>query len=260
MEENTNLVTEVTENVETTTEETPKTYTEAEFNDRVNEKVKEVMGSKLARREAKIRKEYDRKYGELVETLKAGTGKESVEEINDTFRDFYQRKGIEFEEKPKYTEQDLKVLAKADAKDIINGGFEEAVEEADRLNELGVENMTAREKAVFVELTNYIKQTETSRELEKNGISKDVYDSDEFKKHAAMFKEDTPISVIYENYSKLQPKKEIKTMGSMKNNASADNGVKEYYSPEEARRFTRKELDENPALFAAIERSMQKWK
>jgi hypothetical protein len=49
-------------------------------------------------------------------------------------------------------------------------------------------------------------------------------------------------------------------MGSMKNTDSADNGIKEYYSPEEARKFTRKELDENPALFNAIRKSMQKWK
>ncbi len=38
-------------------------------------------------------------------------------------------------------------------------------------------------------------------------------------------------------------------MGSMKNNNSADNGVKDFYTPEEARSFTRRELDENPALF-----------
>ena len=54
MFENENLVTEVTENVENTTEETPKTYTEAEF----NAKLDEVLGKKIARKEAKIRKEY----------------------------------------------------------------------------------------------------------------------------------------------------------------------------------------------------------
>ena len=259
MEENTNLVTEVTENVEQTTEETPKTYTEAEFNDAVNTKVKEVMGSKIARREAKIRKEYDRKYGDLVDTLKAGTGKETVEEINDAFKGFYQRKGIELPSKPNYSNQDIEVLARADADEIIRGGFDEVIEEADRLKELGVENMTARDKAVFVALTNHIKEAETSREMAKIGVSEDVYNSKEFKDFASLFKEDTPISVIYDNYNKTQPKKEIKTMGSMKNNTSADNGVKDYYSPEEARRFSKKELDENPALYAAIMKSMQKW-
>ena len=61
---------EVAENVEQTTEETPKMYTQ--------EEVKAMMGKRLARQEARIKKEYDRKYGDLTETLKAGTGKESV--------------------------------------------------------------------------------------------------------------------------------------------------------------------------------------
>ena len=48
-------------------------------------------------------------------------------------------------------------------------------------------------------------------------------------------------------------------MGSMKNSESGDNGVKEFYSVEEARKFSKKELDANPALFKAIEKSMLKW-
>ena len=79
---NENLVTEqVAENVEITTEETPKTYTEAEF----NAKLDEVLGKKIARREAKIRKEYERKYGELEDVLRAGTGKDNVEDMTATF-------------------------------------------------------------------------------------------------------------------------------------------------------------------------------
>ena len=55
MENNENLVpVEGAENVEQTTEQTPK-YTEAEF----NAKLDEVIGKKIARKEAKIRKEYE---------------------------------------------------------------------------------------------------------------------------------------------------------------------------------------------------------
>ncbi len=252
MEDNKNLVADATENVEQPTEETPteKTYTQSEVN--------QMMGKAKARTRAKIQKEYDHKYGSLIETLKAGTGKESVEEIDDTLRDFYQSKGIELSQKPNYTEQDIKVLAKSDADEIIRGGFEEVIEEADRLKELGVENMTAREKAVFVALTNHIKTTETSQELAKIGVTEDVYNSKEFQDYAKLFREDTPISVIYDNYTKTQPKKEIKTMGSMKN-TSVDTGIKDFYTPEEAKRFTQAEINNNPALLKAIERSMQKW-
>lgn len=253
MNENENLVTEeVTENVEHTTEETPKTYTQ--------EEVDAIVGKRLARKEARIRKEYDRQYGDLVETLKAGTGKQNVEELNDTFAKFYESKGVKINKKPDYTEQDLETLAKADADEIIRGGFEDVVEEADRLNAIGVERMTAREKAVFTKLAAYVKDTEQNRELAKIGVTEDVYNSQGFKDFSSKFNPNTPIAEIYDIYAKTQPKKEIRTMGSMKNNNSADNGVKDFYTPEEARKFTRKELDENPALFAAIENSMKRWK
>ena len=255
MELNENLVTEqVTENVEQTTEETPK-YTEADF----NAKLDEVLGKKIARREAKIRKEYERKYGQLEDVLKAGTGKESVEEVTDTFKQFYENKGIKIPQRPVFSAEDIEMLAKADAEDVIKSGFDEVVEECDRLAELGVANMSAREKALFKTLTDHINNTERGRELAKIGVTQDVYDSKEFKEFAGQFTPTTPIRKIYEIYQKTQPKKEIKTMGSMKNATSEDGGVKDFYSYEEASRFTRKELDKNPALYEAIKKSMTKW-
>ena len=256
MEENKDLVTEqVTENVEQTTEQTPKTYTEAEF----NAKLDEVLGKKIARREAKIRKEYDRKYGDLVETLKAGTGKESVEEMTATFTDFYRQKGVELPQKPNYTAHEIEVLARAEAKEIIDSGFDEVVEEVDRLASVGAANMTPREKAVFKALAEHRQRTERSRELDKIGVTKDVYDSQEFKEFANKFNSNTPITDIYDIYAKTKPKKDIQPMGSMKNSESGDKGVKEFYSVEEARKISRKELDANPELFKAIQRSMLKW-
>lgn len=256
MNENENLVVDQTaENVEQTTEESPKTYTEAEF----NAKLDEVLGKKIARREAKIRKEYEQKYGNLEEVLKAGTGKESVEEMTDTFVKFYQSKGIKIPEKPSYSAKDIEVLAKAEAEDIIRSGFDEVVEEVDRLTKIGAKNMTDREKAVFKTLAEYRQNEERSAELSKLGVSSDVYNSQDFKDFLAKFNSNTPISDVYDIYSKTQPKKEIRTMGSMKTSAAADGGVKEFYTVEEARKFTKKDFDANPELFKAVERSMQKW-
>ena len=247
---------EVAENVEQTTEESPKTYTEDEF----NAKLDEVLSKKIARKEAKIRKEYERKYGDLEEVLKTGTGKDNVDEITDTFRDYYQKRGVQFQQKPQYNDKDVEVLARADADDIIRGGFEDVVEEADRLKDIGVANMTAREKAVFIALTNHIKDTETSRALSKIGVTEDVYGSKEYRDFAAKFNSSTPAREIYDLYVKTQPKKETKPMGSMKNTASGDSTVKEYYSPEEAKRFTVADFNKNPALFKAVQESMRKWK
>jgi hypothetical protein len=252
MENNENFVTEeVTENVEQTTEQTPKTYTQEEVN--------EMMGKRLARKEAKIRKEYERKYGNLEEVLKAGTGKESVEELTDTFTDFYEKKGIQIRREPKYSDRDTEVLARAEAKDIIEAGFEEVVEEVDRLTRVGLANMTPREKAVFKVLAEHRQNAERANELGKLGVTEDVYGSAEFKEFASKFNSNTSISDIYDIYSKTKPKKEFKTTGSMKNNTSDDSTVKDFYTRDEALKFTRKDLDKNPALYKAIEASMAKW-
>ncbi len=254
MENNENLV---TEQVETTAEqpsevvEQPRVYSQDE--------VDAIVGRRLARKEAKIRKEYDRKYGQLEEVLKAGTGKESVEEMTDTFKEFYTKKGIQMPQKPTYSARDIDVLARAEAEDIIRAGFEEVVEEVDRLTDIGVSNMTAREKAVFKVLAEHRQSAERTRELSKMGVTEDVYNSTEFKDFAGKFNPTTPIADIYDIYNKTKPKKEYKTMGSMKNNDSGDNGVKDFYTVEEARRFTKKDYDKNPALFAAVEKSMLKW-
>lgn len=253
MVENENLVTEeVTENVEQTTEETPiKTYTQEEVN--------AIVGKRIARNEAKIRKEYDRKYGELETVLKAGTGKDNVEEVTETFKDFYQKKGINIPQKAEYSTKDIEVLARAEADEIIRAGFEEVVEEVDRLAEIGAGRMTAREKAVFKVLAEHRQNAEKSQELAKIGVTEDVYNSQEFKDFASKFNATTSIADIYDMYNKMQPKKEYKTIGSMKNSDSTDNGVKDFYTRDEALKFTKNDFDKNPKLYEAVQKSMLKW-
>lgn len=259
MNENENLVLDDTENVETvTTEENTgevqvpvKTYTQEEVDD--------IVGKRLARNTAKIRKEYSKKYGDLENVLKAGTGKDNVVELTDTFRSFYEQKGIHIPSEPTYSGRDIEVLAKAEATDIINAGFEEVVEEVDRLAELGIENMSAREKQVFKELAEYRQRTERTNELSKIGVTEDVYNSKEFTEFASKFGSNTTITEIYEIYNKMQPKKEVRTMGSLKNTTQQDTGVKDFYTRDEALKFTKKDFDNNPELFKAVEKSMLKW-
>jgi hypothetical protein len=252
MENNENLVTEqVTETVENPPV-APKTYTQ--------EEVDAIVGKRLARNEAKIRKEYDRRYGDLTDVLKAGTGKESVEEMTDTFQKFYASKGVKMPEKPTYSAKDIEVLAKAEAAEFINAGFEDVVEEVDRLASLGVDKMTSREKAVFKVLAEHRQNAERNSALSKIGVTEDVYTSKEFTDFAGKFNSNTPIEDIYDIYSKTLPKKEHpKTVGSMTNKQTQDNGIKDFYSFEEAKKFTKKDFDRNPALYAAVCKSMPKW-
>lgn len=266
MNENEKVVLEGTENVEAeTTEEiteqveqieTPeeKVYTESEF----NAKLDEVLGKKIARREAKIRKEYDKKYGELESVLKAGTGKKDVDELTDSFKQYYESKGVQIPNRPNYSAKDIEVLASAEAKEIISAGYEDVVEEVDRLAAIGVDKMTAREKAVFKALAEHRQNAERVNELSALGVTADVYDSKEFKDFSAKFGANTPVKEIYEIYNKMQPKKEFTTMGSMKGITSKEE-VKDFYSVEEARKFTKQDFDRNPELLKAVERSMQKW-
>jgi hypothetical protein len=262
MNEIENLALENAENVEGTTEETveqvtqpEKIYTEEDF----NKKLDEVLGKKIARNTAKIRKEYEKKYGELESVLRAGTGKEDVVEVTDTLKKFYEAKGIQIPKEPTYSARDIEALAKADASDIINAGLDDVIEEVDRLADIGLHNMTAREKAVFKELAEYRKTAEQSKELSKLGVPEDVYTSHDFKAFAKHFNSDTPIKMVYDIYNKMQPKKEIRTAGSMKNATQTDTGVKDFYTRDEALQFTKKDFDKNPALFKAVEKSMLKW-
>ena len=251
MLENENLAAEVAENAEQNAEPSEKTYTQSQLD--------EIVGKRLARNSTKIRKEYERKYGDLEAVLKAGTGKESVEEMTDTFKTFYESKGIKLPEKPNYSDKDLEVLAAADAKDVINSGDEDVIEELNRLTDVGFDNMTAREKAYFKVLAEHRQNTERHKELSKIGVTDDVYNSREFQEFASKFNSNTPIADIYSIYTKTQPKKEIKPMGSMTNKTSEDGTIKDFYTRDEALKFTKADFDKSPELFKAVQDSMLKW-
>lgn len=268
-ENNENLVTgeAVTENTEETVEQTleqvevkpdesqeeEKVYTQKDF----EERLQKAIDKKMPRLEAKLRKEYE-KERELAEVLKAGTGRDNVEEVTGDFRKYYEDKGVRIPKKPNYSEKDIKVLAAAEANEIIGSGFDEVTEELNRLTELGATNMSAREKELYLQLAEYHKSASQSRELEKLGVSEELYGSKEFKDFANQFNKDVPITKVYELYNKTLPKKEIKQPGSMKS-TTQESGVKDYYSYEEASKFKREELRKNPELFKAVERSMPYW-
>ena len=198
--------------------------------------------------------------GKVSYHLEAGTGKKGVKELNDTFRNYYTSKGIKMPQQPNYSDSDIAVLARAEADDIIRSGYEDVVEEVDRLTAIGYANMNAKEKAVFKALAEHRVNAERGMELAKLGVTEDVYNGQEFKDFAAQFNASTPIAKIYDIYAKTKPKKEHQTMGSMKSTGTSDNGVKDFYSYEEAKKFSKADFDKNPKLYDAVVKSMSKWK
>lgn len=272
MEYNEELVLENTENVEEqATEElvdgakvekaveqpteTPeeKKYSESELNKRVNELLAEKLGKKTAIIERKLRREYDSKYGDLENVLKAGTGISDVKELTDTFTDFYTNKGKVIPTRNNYSESDLRILASAEADDIISSGFDDVVEEVDRLADKGLENMTPREKIMFQKLATYRQDKERENELASIGVTTDVLSNTEFTNFAKQFNTDVPIKDVYTMWTKTQPTKKVEQMGSMKN--TIPNKVKDYYTEEEISKLTLDDLN-NPDVWNAVRKSM----
>lgn len=256
MENNENFMPNGAENVVQPTEEVAqepaKVFTQEEMN--------AAVGKAKARERAKVTKQYERQYGDLIDVLKTGTGEDDLGKITDSFREHYEKRGVQFRQSS-YSDRDLAVLANAEAQDIISGGYEDVVEEVDRLAAKGVANMNAREKVMFETLAKYRQQEERSQALSRIGVTEDVYNSKEFAEFASMFNPKTPIDKVFSLYrQEKQPNKNYQTMGSMKNHESGDNGVKDFYSVEEARKFTKEDFDKNPALYEAVQNSARDWK
>ena len=251
MDNNENLVAEqVTEKVEQTTEQTPKTYTQ--------EEVDALMGKRTSRLEAKIRREYDQEYGGLMDVLRAGTGKQTVGEITESFKEHYTQQGVQLPQKPMFSDRDLATLAEKDAAEFISAGNDDVADEIARLEKLGADKMTDREKMVYQTLTQHRRNADREAELAKLGVPEEIYKSAEFKGFAKKFDSSIPITDVYDIYRKANTK-ETKPMGSMKTTESSDNGVKDYYSFEEADKIPREVLRSNPALMKAVRESMRKW-
>ena len=256
-------VTDVTENVEETTEqtgveevvETPRTYTDAE--------VDEIVKNRLGRQERSLTKKFEKQlsaYKEAETVLNAGLGTSSITEATNNLRNFYTNKGVQIPKyEPTYSDSDMKVLANAEANSIIELGFDEVVEEVDRLADLGVDNMTPREKLVFTQLAEYRRVEQDKKELAKIGVSEKALQDNEFIEFANKLNPNMSIKDKYEMFTKFKPKPEVETMGSMKNNTSNDTGVKDFYTRDEALKFTKKDFDKNPALYQAVQDSMLKW-
>lgn len=250
MENKENLVIDMAENVEKTTEETTKekTYTQSD--------VDSIVSKAKARARAQAEREARKKYGETETLLMTGTGAKTLEEANGILREHWNQSGVEVKQQPRgLSEREIEILAQSDADDVIRT---DGVEDEIRYLE-GLKERSARENATLRKLKAHHETQSRNAELARIGVTAEEYGSKEFRDFAAKFTRDTPVTEIYSLYQSTKPKQEIKTPGSMKNTASGDSEVKDYYSFEEANKFTKKDFDNNPALYRAVLNSMTKW-
>ena len=270
LEDNENVVVETTENVEeqateelvdgakvttetTETVEEEKLYKESEIDKLVNDRINELLPKKLERAKSKLQREYLEKYGRAETVLNAGLGTNNIEEATKKLADFYKQKGINIPDQPTYSEHDLDLLAKAEANEIINSGYEELVEEVDRLADKGAENMTPREKLVFTKLAEERQRQEGIKALAQLGVKPEALDNSEFKEFASKLNPDLSAKEKYELYMKFKPKAKVEPMGSMKTVPKKE--VKDHYSTEEIQKMTLDDLDD-PIVWEAVRKSM----
>lgn len=252
--ENTDTQT-VEQNVEEIQSEEKKSFKDLlkenpDYQNELNSMVKD----RIKRSENRIKKEYESKYSHFENVIKAGMETSTADEAISKMEKFYEDKGINIPKETQYSDNDLKLLAKAEADSITD--YDELVDEVERLVEKGFDNLSPREKLVYKNLAERRQEQERKRELAKIGAKREILESKEFKEFSNDYKADVPMSRIYENYLKQKPAPEAEPMDSLKNNNSKEE--KTYYTPEEVDKLTSKELD-NPIVQKNVRASMLKW-
>lgn len=225
-----------------------KTYTAEEVEKMVNDRINNLLPKKIEREKRKMEKQFSDKLAKYEETdsiLKAGLGTKDISESNQRMREFYKEQGIDIPaySKPRYSDEDEKILGQAEASKIIDLGFEEMQEEANRLATIGVDKMTPREKVVFNTLADELTRQKQVKELAELGVKEEILNDSEFKEFASQFNSKTPIKNVYEMYTKIKPQKKYEQIGSMKN--IKEPVQKDYYSNEEIAKMSPEEIRKN---------------
>lgn len=241
--------------------EQPKMLTEQEANV-LAEKIAKERESRAWRKAEREKNRELKDYNEILNTLKVGMETDNIEEIKASLKNFYKDQGVTIPETNRLSEREEKILAEADAKEIIELGEDEINRVANDIYNKPLEKRSVREKVIFEKLGNYVMEERAKKSLVEKGIDTSILDDNEFKKFASKFNANTLLSDIYDMYSKInEPKEKVerpKSTGSVKTIATT-NEVKEFYTPEEVSKFSMKDLD-NPQLMKAVENSMSKWK
>lgn len=214
-----------------------------------------MVKDRVKRSENRIKREYNDKYSHMENVIKAGMETENVEDAIEKMANYYVSKGKNIPTEGKYSDSDLQLLAKAEADSITD--FDEIVDEVERLTDRGFDNLSPREKLVFKHLAEKRQAQERKIELEKIGAKKEILESDDFKTYAQDFKDNVPVSKVYESYLKQMPEPEAEPIGNLKNDNSKEE--KTYYTPDEVDKLTPKDY-ENPIVMKNVRNSMTKWK
>jgi len=238
---------------------------EKQIEERANKIAEEKIEARLIRDRIKREREeatQRAKYQELENIMKTALEAENLDDVITKSRSFYKEQGIDIPEtvsKISLNERDEKVLAEADAREIISLGKSEMEYEANRIANIPESKRSIREQTIFNEVCRELVNLNDIDALKEKGYNTEVLENKDFLSFREQFNLNTPISKIYEMYQSINGTKPVqpKSPGSAKTNNS-NNEIKDYYTPEEVRKFTEEDLD-NPKLMEAIDRSMLLW-
>lgn len=246
------------ETVEETKEEQPKGrfMTDEEIDNLVMKKVNRRMAKLEAQKEKELSV-----YKDTENVLKSALGANNIDEANKKLREYYTAEGVKLPDvyKPGLTSREVEVLAKADAQDFIDDGYESMLNEANRLAAKEYKNLNERERIVFNTLAEKLTQEDNKRNLLKLGATEDILNDKDFIDFKNQFNSKTPIGDIYNLYLKTRDSKtKPVAMGSMKDTV-AQKETKDFYSPTDVKNLSDDDWNK-PGVWERALASMKKWK
>ncbi|MCI8654263.1 MAG: hypothetical protein HFJ48_00055 [Clostridia bacterium] len=238
---------------------------EKEITERANKLFEENVENRLIRDRVKREKEHNKeisKYKQLENIMKTGLGVENIDEAISKASEFYKEQGINiptYNENSSYSERDEKILAEADAREIISFGKQEMEAEANRIASIPEDKRTYRDKILFNELCRELINLRDVENLKNKGYETEILNTKEFTEFRQQFNINTPIEKIVDMYKQMNNFKveRPKSPGSAKSTSTVKQ-IKDYYSPEDFDKLTDEDLN-NPNIMKIVDKSRLQW-
>ena len=238
-------------NEETEEEPQGKFYTDEEFNQKVNE----IADRRVARKMRKLERELD-KYKDTENVLKSQLGGESIDEVNSKLRELYTNEGVQLPERYVGEDKDyIEFQATRDCEDFISEGYESMKDEANRLANIGYDNLSSKDKIVFTKLCEALDRADNEKILKGLNVDTKILDDKDFIEYKEQFNRNVPITKIYEMYSGIKETK-INTPGDLSNKSTTD---REYFTDEEIANLSMEDLDD-PVIWEKVRKSQTRRK
>ena len=252
---------ETTEEVATPSQEDIERMIEERANKRTQEQIEQRLIRDRINRERKQSKEMA-KYKQLENIIKAGLGVDNLDDAINKTSEFYKGQGVnipEYKETSFYSERDEKILAEADAREIISFGMKEMEAEANRIAGIPENERTLREKTVFNALCKELISLRDIGTLKSKGYETELLNEKKFIEFRNQFNINTPIETIVGMYKQINNLniEQPKSPGSAKSTTGIKQ-IKDYYSPEDFDKLTDEDLN-NPKIMEIVDKSRIQW-